>query len=210
MSTETSREQSTPSLACTAVQPCVSVCRCKNYCEMCLQKSNVKGSMTKSTIVHAFISKHAQPTPFMYEYLKHLVGRKKKLVICDSCQSWVRRNNRAIRTTRRKRTNDRENPNQILLAVDRLILCILLPGTYAPPERRLSQRIVAALRVNNGCNALAGICPPLVVHTIVDNEIDLDNRHVLKSMAVATWRTGRRQTVFGNGSFAKSVRCGGH
>ena len=97
-----------------------------------------------------------------------------------------------------------------LLAVDRLILSVMLPGTYPPPEMRITQRLIATIRKNGGHNWLATICPPLVVQSLRDNDIRLESRKVLKSLSVATWKSGRQQAVLGNAAFAKNIRCAQH
>ena len=97
--------------------------------------------------------------------------------------------------------------NRTLLAVDRLILSIMLPGSYAPPEMRITQRLILTIRKDGGNNWLATICPPLVRRVLIDNDIRLESRKVLKSICLATWKSGRLQAVLGNATFAKNIRC---
>jgi len=97
--------------------------------------------------------------------------------------------------------------NKTLLAVDRLILSVMLPGSYAPPEMRITQRLISTIRKDEGNNWLATICPPLVRRVLIDNDIRLESRKVLKSICVATWKSGRLQEVLGNATFAKNIRC---
>lgn len=72
---------------------------------------------------------------------------------------------------------------------------------------RTSLRLLGTLRKNNGRNWLASICPPLVLKTVLENDIQLSSRMVFEGVAIATWKSGRRQQVFGNSAFAKAVRC---
>jgi hypothetical protein len=99
------------------------------------------------------------------------------------------------------------NKNKTLLAVDRLILSVMLPGSYTPPEMRITQRLIYTIRKNGGNNWLATICPPLVRRVLIDNDIRLESRKVLKSICLATWKSGRLQAVLGNATFAKNIRC---
>ena len=178
-----------------------------NYrvCEMCLRmvmdtKNEVP--MLKTTALHKFLEERATPTPFLYSYLLRLSKKKTTFNICANCDSWLRRQCTALKMSRGGATRG-------FLLVDRLILSIMLPGQYQPPEMRITQRLINIIRKDNGNNWLASICPPLVVRALCDNDIVMASRQVLKSISVAVWKSGRRQTVFGNGTYAKFIRCVG-
>ena len=132
------------------------------------------------------------------------------MVVCANCESWLRRQGQSLNSSDPRSTRQRLTAPGVsktaLLTVDRLILSIMLPGTYAPPEVRITRRHVITLKKNGGHNALSTICPPLVVRTICENELRIRTRTVLKSITSAAWKSGRRQTVFGNTVFAKHVR----
>jgi hypothetical protein len=174
-------------------------------CQLCFQcdPSN-KASIVSTSVVHRFLDEKAMPTPFLYAYLQHLRKKMDCFFLCGNCDSWIRRQNppELYGTT--------VTGSRVLLAVDRLILSIMLPGTYVPPEMRIAQRLINTIRKNSGRNWLATICPPLVIRTICDNDILLASRKVLKSISIATWRSGRRQEVLGNAKFAKNIRCAQH
>jgi hypothetical protein len=174
-------------------------------CEMCLRMVMDKGgdvSMLKTTALHKFLQDRATPTPFLHSYLVKLSKKRKLFNICSNCDSWMRRQCSPLKI---KRCDGKRG----FLMVDQLILSIMLPGQYQPPEMRITQRLVNIIRKDNGNNWLATICTPLVVRTLCDNDIVIASRQVLKSISVATWRSGRRQTVFGNATFAKFIRCVG-
>ena len=182
------------------------------FCQLCFEceDANSKDAMLSTSAVHKFLDKYATPTPFLYAYLLHLREKKKLFDVCANCESWLRRQGQSMNSSdprsSRKRLTAPDVSKTSLLTVDRLILSIMLPGTYAPPEVRITRRHVITLKKNGGHNALATLCPPLVVRTICENELRLRTRTVLKSIAGATWKSGRRQSVFGNSIFAKSVR----
>ena len=121
-----------------------------------------------------------------------------------------KRESRKRRNIGDKNARKKNQDKKILLAVDRLILCIMLPGAYSPPEMRITTRLINTIRQNDGKNWLASICPPLVVKVLCENDIRMESRKVLKSISVAAWRSGRRQAILGNGVFAKNVRCAQH
>jgi hypothetical protein len=174
-------------------------------CEMCLRKVMDKGgdvSILKTTALHKFLQDRAMATPFLYAYLLKLSKKKQVFDICCNCDSWMRRQ---CTPTKIQRCGGK----RVFLVVDQLILSIMLPGQYQPPEMRITQRLVDIIRKDDGRNWLTTICPPLVVRTICDNDIVMASRQVLKSISVATWRSGRRQIVFGNATFAKFIRCVG-
>jgi len=179
----------------------------KHYrvCEMCFQMVTDKlgeVSMLKTTTLHKFLEERVTPTPFLYSYLMKLSKKKKVFNICCNCDSWTRRQ---LTPLKMKRCGGKRG----FLMVDQLILAIMLPGQYQPPEMRITQRLVNIIRKHSGNNFLASMCPPLVVRALCDNDIVMASRQVLKSISVAAWRSGRRQVVFGNGTFAKFVRCVG-
>jgi hypothetical protein len=169
-------------------------------CQFCFKSGENKNKtyILSTSTVHRFLDVNAAPTPFLYEYLSKLRQRMECFFVCTNCDSWTRRNCAAA------------NGKKILLAVDRLILCIMLPGDYTPPELRITSRLIATIRQNNGRNWLASICPPLVVKTLCENDICMESRKVLKSISVAVWRSGRRQAILGNAAFAKNIRCAHH
>jgi hypothetical protein len=173
-------------------------------CQFCFKSgSNKKKTYIFSTAtVHKFLDVNAAPTPFLYEYLSKLRQKTECFFVCTNCDSWTRRNYTAMKGNK--------DGKKILLAVDRLILCIMLPGTYTPPEMRITARLIETIRHNNGKNWLASICPPLVVKALCENHIRMESRKVLKSISVAAWRSGRRQAILGDASFAKNVRCAQH
>jgi hypothetical protein len=174
-------------------------------CQLCFQGGSAKKSSILSTsVVHRFLDEKAVPTPFLYAYLQHLRKKMDSFFVCGNCDSWIRRQNPP------RPAGTIVVGEKVLLAVDRLILSIMLPGHYAPPEMRITQRLVTTIRKNDARNWLATICPPLVVRTICDNDILLASRKVLKSISVATWRSGRRQAILGNANFAKNIRCAQH
>ena len=172
-------------------------------CQMCFQIGSFrdKPSMLSTSVLHRFLDEKAIPTPFLYAYLQQMRKKMNCFFICGNCDSWIRRQNPP---------NSHPDGNKILLAVDRLILSIMLPGNYTPPEMRITQRLVATIRKDKGRNWLGSICPPFVIRTICDNDILLESRKVLKSISIATWRSGRRQPVLGNATFAKNIRCAQH
>ncbi|KAJ1466811.1 hypothetical protein T484DRAFT_1756356 [Baffinella frigidus] len=190
------------------VQPtaCELVRDKKKVCQLCFQGDSAKhkSSILSTSVVHRFLDEKALPTPFLYAYLQHLRKKMDCFFVCGNCDSWIRRQNppRPMHTTM--------TGKRVFFAVDRLILSIMLPGNYAPPEMRITQRLVTTIRTDRGRNWLATICPPLVIRTICDNDILLASRKVLKSISVATWRSGRCQTVLGNANFAKNIRCAQH
>jgi hypothetical protein len=174
-------------------------------CEMCFEMVAHKSgevSMLRTTTLHTFLEERVTPTPFLYSYLMKLSKKKKVFNICCNCDSWTRRQLTPLKI-------QRCGGKKGFLMVDQLILSIMLPGQYQPPEMRITQRLVGIIRKDNGNNWLASVCPPLVVRALCDNDIVMASRQVLKSISVATWRSGRRQVVFGNGIFAKYIRCVG-
>jgi hypothetical protein len=178
-----------------------------NYrvCEMCLRMVMNKGgevSMLKTPAISKFLKDRVKPTPFLYSYLMKLNEKRNVFNICSNCDSWMRRQCTPLKI---KRCGGKRG----FLMVDQLILSIMLPGQYQPPEMRITQRLINIIRKDDGKNWLSTICPPLVVRTLCDNDIVIASRKVLKSISVATWRSGRRQTVFGNATFAKFIRCVG-
>lgn len=175
-------------------------------CQFCFKsgENNKKTFILSTSTVHKFLDEHAAPTPFLYEYLSKLRQKMECFFVCTNCDSWTRRN--FGDKNARKKNQDKK----ILLAVDRLILCIMLPGAYSPPEMRITTRLINTIRQNGGKNWLASICPPLVVKVLCENDIRMESRKVLKSISVAAWRSGRRQAILGNGVFAKNVRCAQH
>jgi len=210
---------------------CASLPQPKNcVCQMCFQAGSDTGSYVLSTAaVHQFLDERAVPTPFLFAYLLRLRKKMNSFYLCVNCDSWVRRRNQvytkskkpASSTTSAANATNSSSTNTAattgaslerttLLAVDRLILSVMLPGTYTPPEMRITQRLITTIRKNGGHNWLATICPPLVVQSLRDNEIRLESRKVLKSLSVATWRSGRQQEVLGNAAFAKNIRCAQH
>ena len=159
-------------------------------------------SMLHSTTLIKFVKERMTPTPFLYSYLLRLSAKKKVFDICANCDSWMRRQCMPNKVKRCAGTKG-------YLVIDQLILSIMLPGQYQPPEMRITSRIVKNIRNNNGKNWLSTLCPPLVVRTLCDHDIVMASRQVLKSISIATWQSGRRQSVFGNATFAKFVRCVG-
>ena len=172
-------------------------------CQMCFHESSIytKSSMLSTSVLHRFLDDKAVATPFLHAYLQQLRKKMDCFFICGNCDSWIRRQN-LPKSTR--------NGGKVLLAVDRLILSIMTPGHYTPPEMRITKRLITTIRKDNGRNWLGTICPPFVVRTICDNDILLESRKVLKSISMATWKSGRRQAVLGNATFAKNVRCAQH
>jgi hypothetical protein len=172
-------------------------------CQFCFKsgKNTNKCYIQSTSTVHRFLDVNATPTPFLYEYLSKLRKKMECFFVCTNCDSWIRRN-RAL--------SNANNGKKILLAVDRLILCIMIPGAYTPPEMRITARLIATIRRNNGKNWLSSICPPLVVKALCENDIRMESRKVLKSISVAAWKAGRRQEVLGSASFAKNIRCAQH
>ena len=182
-------------------------CGEKQYrvCEMCLRMVMNNGgdvAMLKTPAISKFLKDRVNPTPFLYSYLMKLSEKKNVFNICSNCDSWMRRQCTPLKI---KRCGGKRG----FLMVDQLILSIMLPGQYQPPEMRITQRLINIIRKDNGNNWLSTICPPLVVRALCDNDIVIASRKVLKSISVATWRSGRRQTVFGNAVFAKFIRCVG-
>ena len=183
-------------------------------CQLCFEfeVADSKGPMLSTTVVHKFLDKYATPTPFQYAYLQQVRKKNKLFLICTNCESWLRRQCQSLNSSdprsTRKRLTAPSVSKTVLLTVDRLILSIMIPGSYAPPEVRITRRHIATIKRNGGCNELATICPPLVVRTICDNELRLRSRTVLKSIVGAAWKSGRRQVVFGSSLFAKAVRSG--
>jgi hypothetical protein len=177
-------------------------------CQLCFESvQDKKYSYIVSTpSVHTFLDNNALATPFLYAYLQHLRKKTECFPVCSNCDSWVRRQTHANQWGDRPR-NRKSKDTKIILAVDRLILSIILPGTYIPPEMRIANRLMTTIRKNGGNNWLSSICPPIVVRTICDNDIRLASRVVLKGVCTAAWKSGRRQSIFGNASFAKSIRC---
>ena len=174
-------------------------------CQMCYQGGRARNSsyILSTSVLHKFLDEKAAVTPFLFEYLQHLRKKMASFFVCGNCDSWIRRQN--VCYGRGGSIN-----GKVLLSVDRLILSIMLPGSYTPPEMRITQRLVHTLRMNGGSNWLSTICPPLVIRVLMDNDIVLQSRKVLKSICLSTWRSGRRQVVFGNAIFAKNVRCAEH
>jgi hypothetical protein len=185
---------------------CESGDRNSKVCQLCFQGASIrnKSSILSTSVVHRFLDEKAVATPFLYAYLQHLRKKMECFFVCGNCDSWIRRQNPP------RPAGTIATGKRILLAVDRLILSIMLPGSYKPPEMRITQRLVNTIRKDGGRNWLATICPPLVIRTICDNDILLASRKVLKSISIATWRSGRRQVVIGNAHFAKNVRCSQH
>jgi len=182
-------------------------CISTNYrvCEMCLRMifdAKKELPMLNTTALHKFLEDRATPTPFLYSYLMKLSKKKTTFKICAHCDSWLRRQCTTLKMSR-------GGAQRSFLLVDRFILSIMLPGQYAPPEMRISQRLIDIIRKDNGNNWLASICPPLVVRTACDNIIIMSSRKVLKGITVAVWKSDRRQTVFSNGLYAKFIRCVG-
>ena len=176
---------------------------------MCFH-SNDDGSridVIETTLVHKFVDEHAVASPFVFDYLWTLCKKKISLKICDACVTWIRRKHITISV--KNGLGPTPPAMKVLLPADRLILSILMPGVYRVPESRHVQRYIATLRRNGGVNKFATICPQIVIHTLCQHDICTGDRHTLKSIAVATWNTGRQQSVFGNKVFAKSVRQAG-
>jgi hypothetical protein len=180
----------------------------RRVCQLCFVSGytgkDTKAVILSTSVVHRFLDDKAAATPFLFAYLQQLRKKMDCFFVCGNCDSWIRRQNPP------KCTGVVNNGKKVFFAVDKLILSIILPGTYTPPEMRITQRLVATLRSNGGSNWLSTICPPLVIRTICDNDILLESRKVLKSITVATWRSGRRQTILGNAAFAKNIRCAQH
>ena len=182
-----------------------AVCVSNDYrvCEMCFRvvvDAKNEMPMLKTTSLHKFLEERATPTPFLYSYLLKLSKKKTTFNICANCDSWLRRQCTYLKVRR-------YGTDRTFLLVDQLILAIMLPGQYPPPEMRITQRLINIMRKDNGNNWLASICPPLVVRTLCDNDIVMASRKVLKSISVAVWKSDRRQTVFGNGTYAKFISC---
>jgi hypothetical protein len=197
----------TLSIQRTPNQPvCETVDRKTKVCQVCFQSGPLKknSSMLSTSVVHRFLDEKAVETPFLYAYLQRMRKKMDSFFVCGNCDSWIRRHNPP------KPDGCVTEDKKILFPVDRLILSIMLPGSYTPPEMRITQRLIATIRMDNARNWLATICPPLVIHTICGNDILLVSRKVLKSISIATWRSGRRQTVLGNSNFAKNIRCSQH
>ncbi|KAJ1471143.1 hypothetical protein T484DRAFT_1845247 [Baffinella frigidus] len=175
-------------------------------CAVCFYSKDdgPKLELVETTIVHKFVDEHAVASPFVFEYLQTLCKKKQCLCICDSCESWFRRKHAMICTKRG--TGPTPPELKELLHADRLILSVILPGVYKPPEARYVQRYISTIRKNGGRNVFASICPPVVVRTLCENEVCAGDRISLKSIAFATWKTGRQQCVFGNKLFAKNIR----
>jgi hypothetical protein len=191
-----------PTIRMAIVTPYEVVHEKIKICQLCFQCSFTrKTSILSTSVVHRFLDERAVATPFLYAYLQHLRKKMDCFFLCGNCDSWIRRQNPP------RPAGTIVTGKRVLLTVDRLILSIMLPGYYVPPEMRITQRHVVTIRKNNGRNWLATICPPFVVRTICDNDILLASRKVLKSIALATWRSGRRQEVLGNADFAKNIRC---
>jgi hypothetical protein len=182
-------------------QPCGPL----RVCQLCFQGGRARNSsyILSTSVLHKFLDEKAAKTPFLFEYLQHLRKKMNSFFVCGNCDSWIRRQNNCY-------GRGGAPTGKVLLSVDRLILSIMLPGSYAPPEMRITQRLVHTLRMHGGNNWMSTICPPLVVRVLLDNDILLQSRKVLKSITVATWRSGRRQVVLGNAVFAKNVRCAQH
>jgi hypothetical protein len=172
-------------------------------CEMCLRMVTASDvPMVKTIAVHKFLEERTIATPFLHSYLLNLSKKKKVFNICCNCDSWMRRQCTPLKM---RRCGGKKG----YLLVDQLILSIMLPGQYQPPEMRITQRLINIIRQNKGHNWLASICPPLVVRALCDNDIVMASRQVLKSISVAAWQSGRRQIVFGNATYAKFIRCAG-
>lgn len=188
---------------------------CKgSCCQLCFESEADKppAKMLSTTAVHKFLDKYATPTPFLFAYLQKIREKNKFFLVCANCESWLRRQGQSLNSSDPRSTRKRLTAPGVsktaLLPLDRLVLSIMVPGMYAPPEVRIMKRLAVTLSENGGLNALATICPPLVVRAICDNELRLHKRSVLKSVTCAAWKSGRRQTVFGNPRFAKHVRSG--
>ena len=175
----------------------------QRVCQLCFrcEFSRYSTCMVSTTVVHKFLQDKAIPSPFLFAYLSELSKKTNTINICGNCDSWIRRQAAHSKT-------GGVRGKKVFLLVDQLILCIMLPGTYGPPEMRITQRLINTIRQNGGENWLGTICPPLVVRAICDNDIVMVSRQVLKSICVAAWRSGRRQVVLGNATFAKHIRCG--
>jgi hypothetical protein len=173
-------------------------------CQICFKSgTNEKKNFIQATdTLHRFLAVNVTATPFLYQYLSKLRQKTECFFVCLCCDSWARRN--------RTLPNAKNDGKKILLAVDKLILSIMLPGVYRPPEIRIARRLITEIRTNNGRNWLASICPPLVVKTLMDNDICLESRRLLKSISSSVWRSGRQQTILGNPVFAKNIRCAKH
>jgi hypothetical protein len=173
-------------------------------CQFCFKSgTNEKKTFIQATdTVRRFLVVNATPTPFHYAYLSQLRQKSEFFFLCTNCDAWTRRN--------RTLPNAKNDGKKTLLAVDKLILAIMLPGSYNPPELRMTTRLITEIRTNNGRNWLASICPPLVVKTLMDNDICMESRKLLKSINLSAWKSGRRQAILGNPVFAKNIRCATH
>jgi hypothetical protein len=168
------------------------------WCHLCFRcvVSEKKSSILSTSVVHRLLEDRVVPTPFLYAYLQELRKKTECFNICTSCDSWVRRQSAPSKRCGKK----------VVFQVDRLILSVVLPGEWAPPEMRITHRLVKTLRENGGINWFATICPPLVTRALCDNDIVLKSRQVLKSIPIAAWRSGRRQQLLGSAKFAKYIR----
>jgi hypothetical protein len=225
--------KSVPQPATAAGEACAATVVKRCVCQLCFHEGSDAASFILSTAaVHQFLDERAIPTPFLFAYLLRLRKKMNSFYLCVNCDSWVRRRNQAAAankpggntksssgprdSTVAARSDVAADPavassaRTTLLAVDRLILSVMLPGTYTPPEMRITQRLIATIRRGGGNNWLATICPPLVVQSLRDNEIRLESRKVLKSISIAAWKSGRQQAVLGNAAFAKNIRCAQH
>ena len=173
-------------------------------CHLCFRcvVSEKSSSILSTSVVHRLLEDRVVPTPFLYAYLQELRKKTECFNICTNCDSWVRR-----QSTPSKRCG-----KKVVFQVDRLILSVILPGEWVPPEMRITHRLIKTLRENGGSNWFATICPPIVVRALCDNDIVLKSRKVLKSIPIAAWRSGRRQPLLGSAKFARQIRSapGGH
>jgi hypothetical protein len=175
-------------------------------CEMCFY-SKEDGSnldVVETNIVHKFVCDHTVATPFVFAYLQTLCKKKPHLKICKSCESWIHRKHVTISV--KGGLGPTPSAMKTLLPADRLILSVLLPGVHKTPEARHVERYTAVLRMHGGLNLFATICPRIVTQALLGDDICTTGRLTLKSIAFATWNSGRQQTVFGNKTFAKNVR----
>lgn len=181
-----------------------------------LTESSIK-LLPSTAQLEQFIHDEVWHTPFLSKYLQHLLKKNGHFVLCNHCDCWIRRRRLPHRSggvvhTKKKRRNQGGNQGvaasaKVLLPLDQLILSIMVPGKYQPPEMRTTNHLVASAVCNGGVNPLASICPPLVMHTLLmGGEICTDKRTVQKSVLFSMWKHGRQQPATANQEFIKFVR----